>query len=41
MPGHVLHYVATPRSLRKIEVADSSADSVSFAGDATVRFSSH
>jgi Protein of unknown function (DUF1223) len=39
--GHVLHHVATLRSLRKIEVADLSGGSVSFAGDATVRFSSH
>lgn len=39
--GHVLHHVATLRSLRKIGVADSSGESVSFAGDATVRFSSH
>jgi hypothetical protein len=39
--GHVLRHVATLRSLRKIGVADSSGESVSFAGNAAVRFSSH
>ncbi len=39
--GHVLHHVATLRSLRKIGVADANGASVSFAGDPVVKFNSH
>jgi hypothetical protein len=39
--GHVLHHVATLRSLHKIGVADSNAASVSFTGDPVVKFNSH
>ena len=39
--GHVLHHVATLRSLRKIGVADGSGAPASFAGDAVVKFNSH
>jgi hypothetical protein len=37
--GHVLHHVATLRTLRKIGIADARDDSVAFSGDALVRFS--
>jgi hypothetical protein len=39
--GRVLHHVATLRSLRKIGVADGNQASVSFTGDAIVKFNSH
>ncbi len=39
--GHVLHHVATLRSLRKIGVADANGTSVSFTGDPVVKFNSH
>lgn len=39
--GHVLHHVATLRSLRKIGVAEANGASVSFAGDPVVKFNSH
>jgi hypothetical protein len=39
--GHVLHHVATLRSLHKIGVADASRESVSFAGDPVVKLNSH
>jgi hypothetical protein len=39
--GHVLHHIATLRSLRKIGVADANGASVSFAGDSVVKFNSH
>jgi hypothetical protein len=39
--GHVLHHVATLRSLHKIGVADASGTAVSFKGDPVVRFNSH
>ena len=38
--GHVLHHVATLRSLRKIGVADASG-AASFTGDTLVKFNSH
>src|SRR5271165_4435078 len=38
--GHVLHHVATLRSLRKIGVADASGASA-FTGDAVVKINSH
>ena len=39
--GHVLHHIATLRSLHKIGVADANGTSVSFAGDPLVKFNSH
>jgi hypothetical protein len=39
--GHVLHHVATLRSLHKIGVADASGATASFTGDAVVKFNSH
>jgi hypothetical protein len=39
--GHVLHHVATLRSLRKIGVADTGAASASFTGETVVKFNSH
>ncbi|MGA8501873.1 MAG: DUF1223 domain-containing protein [Candidatus Sulfotelmatobacter sp.] len=39
--GHVLHHVATLRSLRKIGVADASGVTVAFTGDPIVKFDSH
>jgi len=39
--GHVLHHIATLRSLHKIGVANASGESVSFAGDPVVKFNSH
>ncbi len=39
--GHVLHHVATLRSLHKIGVADASGTAVSFKGDPVVKFNSH
>jgi hypothetical protein len=39
--GHVLHHIATLRSLHKIGVADASRESVSFAGDPVVKLNSH
>ncbi|MGA2374270.1 MAG: DUF1223 domain-containing protein [Candidatus Sulfotelmatobacter sp.] len=39
--GHVLHHVATLRSLRKIGVADANGASASFTGDPVVKFNSH
>jgi hypothetical protein len=36
--GHVLHHVATLRSLRKIGIADANGTSVSFTGDPIVKF---
>jgi hypothetical protein len=39
--GHVLHHVATLRSLRKIGAADASGASASFTGDTLVKFNSH
>jgi len=39
--GHVLHHVATLRSLRKIGVAEASGASASFTGDTLVKFDSH
>jgi hypothetical protein len=39
--GHVLHHIATLRSLHKIGVADPNGASVSFAGDPVVKFNSH
>jgi hypothetical protein len=39
--GHVLHHVATLRSLRKIGVADANGASASFARDTLVKFNSH
>jgi hypothetical protein len=39
--GHVLHHVATLRSLHKIGVADASGASISFTGDTRVKFDSH
>ncbi len=39
--GHILHHVATLRSLRKIGVADANGASVSFTGDPVVKFNSH
>jgi hypothetical protein len=39
--GHVLHHVATLRSLRKIGVAAANGASVSFTGDPIVKFDSH
>ena len=39
--GHVLHHVATLRSLRKIGVADASGAAASFMGDTLVKFDSH
>jgi len=38
--GHVLHHVATLRSLRKIGIADPNNDAASFTGDPRVRFDS-
>jgi hypothetical protein len=38
--GHILHHVATLRSLRKIGVADAGA-TVSFTGNSLVKLSSH
>jgi hypothetical protein len=38
--GHVLHHVATLRSLRKIGVADASGASASFAGNTLVKIDS-
>jgi hypothetical protein len=39
--GHVLHHVATLRSLRKIGVADAGGASESFTGDTLVKFDFH
>jgi hypothetical protein len=39
--GHVLHHVATLRSLHKIGVADASGVAVSFTGDPMVKLNSH
>jgi hypothetical protein len=39
--GHVLHHVATLRSLRKIGSADANGASMSFTGDTLVKFNSH
>jgi len=39
--GHVLHHVATLRSLHKIGVADANAASAAFTGDPVVKFNSH
>jgi hypothetical protein len=39
--GHVLHHVATLRSLRKIGVADANGAAASFTGDALVKLNSH
>jgi hypothetical protein len=39
--GHVLHHVATLRSLRKIGVADANRVAASFTGDTLVKFNSH
>jgi hypothetical protein len=39
--GHVLHHVATLRSLQKIGVANTNGASVSFTGDPVVKFKSH
>jgi len=39
--GHVLHHVATLRSLRKIGIADANGATVSFTGDPLVKFDSH
>jgi hypothetical protein len=39
--GHVLHHIATLRSLHNIGVADANGASVSFAGDPMVKFNSH
>jgi hypothetical protein len=39
--GHVLHHVATLRSLRKIGVADPNGAPAAFTGDSTVKFNSH
>jgi hypothetical protein len=39
--GHVLHHVATLRSLHKIGVADGSGTEVSFKGDSVVKINSH
>jgi hypothetical protein len=39
--GHVLHHVATLRSLHKIGVADGSGTAVSFKADPVVKFNSH
>jgi hypothetical protein len=39
--GHVLHHIATLRSLRKIGVADPNKAPASFAGDPRVKFDSH
>ncbi len=39
--GHVLHHVATLRSLHKIGVADAGAAPASFTGEAQVKFNSH
>jgi hypothetical protein len=39
--GHVLHHIATLRSLHKIGVADANGASVSFAGDPLVKLNSH
>jgi hypothetical protein len=39
--GHVLHHVATLRSLRKIGAADANGVSMSFTGDTLVKFNSH
>jgi hypothetical protein len=39
--GHVLHHVATLRSLQKIGVANANGASVSFTGDPVVKFDSH
>jgi hypothetical protein len=39
--GHVLHHIATLRSLQKIGVANANGASVSFAGDPVVKFNSH
>jgi len=39
--GHVLHHVATLRSLHKIGVADANAASAAFTGDPVVKLNSH
>jgi hypothetical protein len=39
--GHVLHHVATLRSLQKIGVANANGASASFSGDPVVKFKSH
>ncbi len=39
--GHVLHHVATLRSLRKIGIADANGASVSFTRDPIVKFNPH
>ena len=39
--GHVLHHVATLRSLRKIGAADANGASMSFTGDTLVKLNSH
>jgi hypothetical protein len=39
--GHVLHHVATLRSLHKIGVVDANGGSVSFTVDPEVKFNSH
>ncbi len=39
--GHVLHHVATLRSLRRIGVADANGTSTSFTGGTLVKFDSH
>lgn len=39
--GHVLHHVATLRSLHKIGSADANGASISFTGDTLVKFNSH
>jgi hypothetical protein len=39
--GHVLHHVATLRSLHKIGIADASGTAVSFKADPVVKFNSH
>ncbi len=39
--GHVLHHVATLRSLQRIGVADANGASASFTADPVVKFNSH
>jgi hypothetical protein len=39
--GHVLHHIATLRSLHRVGVANAGGASVSFTGDALVNFDSH
>jgi len=39
--GHVLHHIATLRSLQKIGVANANGASASFTGNPVVKFNSH